>query len=218
MANAKSTRIVDISGHQFGRLTALAISSPSRRQEPMWHCRCICGGEVVVLRRSLRSGNTRSCGCLTKEHARQLVLANHKHGLMGTPTYHSWSDMLKRVRNPQQKNFSDYGGRGIGVCERWLTFTNFLADMGEKPSRKHSIDRIDNDGDYSPDNCRWATRIEQANNTRANVILSYQGESKTLAQWSRIVGIKYQTLQSRLVDLGWTVGRALGTPVRGRDK
>lgn len=120
------------------------------------------------------------------------------HGYTQTPTYRSWSMMLNRCRNPKYMYFSNYGGRGIQVCERWLIFENFLADMGERPSLKHSIERENNNGNYEPGNCCWADRIQQGNNRRNNRVLTFRNKTQTLTLWSRELGIKYDTLLDRL--------------------
>lgn len=138
----------------------------------------------------------------------------YSHGMNGTPTYRSWQAMLTRCTNSNRAQFKDYGGRGIKVCERWLKFENFLADMGERPDGT-TLDRFPNkDGDYEPGNCRWASRVEQNRNTRSNLQLTFCGKTQLAAQWADELGIKRYTLYARLNHYGWTVERALTTPVR----
>lgn len=137
----------------------------------------------------------------------------HKtHGLSKTPTYRTWADMRNRCQNPNNQAYANYGGRGIIVSERWSSYLNFLSDMGEKPSKLHSIERVDTNGPYSQDNCCWATKITQARNTRTNKFISYDGEIKTLAEWCEILALPYSTIESRLRALKWTVERAFTTP------
>lgn len=140
-----------------------------------------------------------------------------KHGMTGTPEFNTWSHVIARCTNPRSKDFPRWGGRGITVCDEWRSsFLNFYRDMGPRPSPSHSIDRIDNDGAYEPGNCRWATQAEQQRNRRNNRWYTHEGETLTLAGWSERLGIPYFTLRTRLDQLGWTVDRALSTPVRRR--
>lgn len=152
-------------GQTFGRLMVIA-EGPKRGARRSWACRCVCGNEAAATTSDLRYGDVASCGCLLKG----ATAANRKHGhshRSGTSlTYNSWRAMIDRCSNSSHAGFENYGGRGITVCGRWQTFENFLADMGERPSSKHSIDRIDPDGNYEPDNCRWATAKEQRRNRR----------------------------------------------------
>lgn len=153
----------------------------------------------------LKKGHTSSCGCLRRETLRT-------HGLSrSVPEYCVWECMIARCRNPSRSWFHLYGGRGISVCERWLNFENFLADMGPRPTPDHSLDRVNNDGNYEPGNCRWATRIEQANNTRINKRVEFEGQTKSVAEWSRLYGLSRGILSSRL-RAGWPTDLAVTTP------
>lgn len=138
-------------------------------------------------------------------------MTRHRHGLTGARVHNTWLHMIDRCRNDRSGN---YGARGIRVCARWLVFENFLADMGDPPPGT-SIDRIDNDGHYEPGNCRWATRTQQARNTRANTVLELDGERRTIAEWSETTGIKPATICVRLAS-GWSVRRSLTQPVLPR--
>ena len=150
----------DLTTQRFGKLLVVSYAGVNQLQKGTWHCVCDCGGSTVVTTGNLRSGNSTSCGCAQVEHIGQLRLSHghfRKKGM--SPTYVVWHSMVQRCTNPNVKQYKDYGGRGIAVCERWLKFENFLADMGERPVGKQ-IDRINNDGNYEPGNCRWVTAKE----------------------------------------------------------
>jgi len=137
---------------------------------------------------------------------------NKKHGMVDSLEYKSWSMMKVRCTNKRNAAYPRYGGRGIKICKRWFSFENFFADMGRRPSAKHSLDRIDNNGDYTPNNCRWATAFEQGKNKRNNKIITFNGKSKCISEWEKITGIKRRTIQARLMH-GWTVKNALTVSV-----
>jgi hypothetical protein len=151
----------------------------------LWECRCDCGNICTINTNSLRTENTRSCGCLRRAC---VVAKNTTHGLTKTPTHMIWVAMRDRCRNPNNKNYRSYGGRGIYVCERWNSYMNFLTDMGEKPAEK-SIDRIDNDGPYTPGNCRWASIAEQAINRRGVYRIILNGSSYSVRSFSLAFGL-----------------------------
>lgn len=134
-------------------------------------------------------------------------MTGFKHGWFGTSTYDAWAGMLQRCNNPRVINFADYGGRGIQVCGRWVMFENFLADMGPRPAGM-TLDRIDNNGDYEPGNCRWTTQRTQARNRRSNHLIKFKGQTRTLMEWGEITGFGWSRIEARL-RLGWTVARAL---------
>jgi hypothetical protein len=157
-------RTRDLTGQRFGRWMVLEISGRTSGQDLKWTCRCDCGTTRAVFGAGLVNGCSRSCGCLARELAET---RSTKHGGYGTLEFTTWQQMKTRCLNPRHHAYADYGGRGITVCERWrVSFADFLADMGPRPSALHSIDRINNDGNYEPGNCRWATRSEQRRNQR----------------------------------------------------
>lgn len=187
----------------------------SSGKRAVWRCRCVCGNERIASGADLRWGRTVSCGCGRTAHG-------HTGGFKGkrTLTYSSWQNLIARCTNPNASSFDYYRERGITVCERWRSFENFLADMGERPSRAHTIDRYpNNDGNYEPGNCRWATKREQANNRLTNKRFTYRGKSYTLADLARETGVSKEILRVRLVRPGgWTVEGAINTPKLKRSK
>ena len=205
-------------GKTVGRWTVISfagiITNEKGCRRKSMNCRCDCGTISTVCAGNLASGKSQSCGCLQKEKASE---SNTTHGYTigrKLPTeYVVWSSMLKRCSNPNTKQYADYGGRGISVCERWNKFENFIADMGPRPSDQHSIDRRDNDGNYDPTNCRWATMIEQQRHKRSNRIITANGKSMCLVEWAEQLGVKPRTLQARL-QKGWADHDAINQPFR----
>lgn len=190
---------LDLTGQRFGRLIVLreaakiGVIGTRAHERRRWICHCDCGAERTVEQGGLRNGETSSCGCLHRERFR-----HHIHGLSGRPEFRPWTGMRQRCENPNHPAYPDYGGRGIHVCERWHSFPNFMADMGPRPSSRHSVERIDNDGHYEPGNCRWATRGEQSRNRRNNVRLTLGGHTLTVAEWARKIGCSQSRIRIRL--------------------
>lgn len=208
-----SKRIEVNPGDCYGRLTVINEAEGGRTPGGVAYrrvqCKCVCGNEVTTLLTSVRKGETRSCGCIVGRDSHP----RHGHATTDskTPTYNSWIAMRSRCYNVNQTTYHYYGGRGITICERWAKFEHFLEDMGERPEGT-SIDRIDNDGDYEPGNCRWATRSQQAQNSRQSLAVTFNGETRNLREWARLLGMNRHTLRSRLLKAGWSVEKAMTTP------
>lgn len=198
-------------GLRYDRWVVLGLSPVQYlRRGALYLCQCDCGIRKPVRASHLRAGTSRSCGCIQRETAANLKL---KHGKAHIAEYKIWSQMRTRCGNPNAQKYHVYGGRGITVCERWASFANFYADMGPRPSSKHSIDRFpDNNGNYEPGNCRWATQREQMNNLRTSRWLTFDGVTHTLTEWARLLGLNPSTLAGRL-DRGWSVEDAFRKPV-----
>lgn len=184
----------DLTGSRFGRLTVLEKAGVrgqgKRGSRSLWRCRCDCGNDIIVIRNSLVGGNTRSCGCLEQENKKTMHL---KHGMAKTRLWKIWIDMRNRCEREEDKSYPYYGGRGISVCEEWKEFSPFKKWAIENGYNDAlTIERIDTDGDYCPDNCRWATRKEQTRNRRITKKVMYHGEEKTIGEIAEIEEIAYQ--------------------------
>lgn len=197
-------------GERFGRLLVTARLESDKNGNAKWLCVCDCGKESAPLGQSLRSGASTSCGCIAIEKAR----ANAKHGASGTLEYKAWHSMIQRCTNPRNHKWHRYGGRGITVCERWLSYEAFLEDMGPRPFGM-TIDRRENDGNYEPGNCRWATQPQQARNRSTNKFVIVDGEALTVSEASRLLGPNRLTVSRRIRD-GWTPDNAVSAPLNSR--
>lgn len=210
------TQIVDMAGLRFGRLAVISRAGRAKRGVATWNCRCDCGVLTVVIGADMRNGHTQSCGCLQDEKRRSSETKRTTHGRTNDDIYSVWRNMLSRCENENHKSYHRYGGRGIQVCRAWHSFDVFYRDFGaSRPSPKHTIDRKNNDGNYEPENCQWATQREQQNNRSTNVRLSHDGETLTVTQWARKTGLSQQCISSRL-KAGWSAFEALTTPVTRR--
>jgi len=196
-------------GKKFGRLEVLAEAG-HLGGHLAYSCKCDCGKEIVVRGYSMRSGNTESCGCAFREGVSQRF---YKHGMKRSPEYATWQMMISRCTNPSAQDYGRYGARGVTVCDSWRDFRNFYRDMGDRPEGM-SIDRIDNDKGYSPENCRWATVAEQNRNTRRTRLIEIGGVTRCLKDWATEYGINYGTVCNRIVRGGWNPVVALTTPAR----
>lgn len=201
----RAHNFIDITGRTYGRWLVMSYQGKSK-----WLCRCTCGRLISVDAHTLRSGSSRGCG---KCYAKKTI----QHGMSRSPEYHVWWDMIDRCENPDNPSFDNYGGRGITVCKKWHDILQFLADMGNRPSDGYSIERLDNDLGYSPDNCEWATAKQQSRNTRANVRLVVNGEERTIVEWAEIMMVRPGLIGDR-IDAGWPAERAVLTPVLEQKK
>lgn len=203
------SKLVDLTGRKFNRLTVIKRDG-SQNKKAVWLCKCDCGKEIRVLGVSLLSGNTKSCGCLQRETVKNVGLANKKHGMFGTRIYTIWADMKKRCFDKRDRAYKHYGGRGITVCKDWYDFETFY-EWAKKSGYNDNLtlDRINVNDDYTPNNCKWATWKEQQNNRRSSRMITYNGETKTIRQWSDITSIPYGTLLARINTLHWNIGKAL---------
>lgn len=207
---AKNPRLEIEAGMRYGRLTVVSCA-PSRNKHRYINCICDCGVRKVVRLDGLTRGTSRSCGCLQKEKAAELGHGNviHAEGYDQTVEYYTWKAMKERCFNENNKEYRNYGGRGITVCKQWQgSFEKFLAHVRRRPTNKHSLDRIDNEGNYEPGNVKWSLPKEQARNMRSNRMITYNGETKCLTDWANQLGLDVRVLWNRL-NRGWSLERAL---------
>ena len=197
----------DLTGKVFGKLTVIERAKNTKNYKVKWRCLCECGCEAIVRGDSLTSGRTKSCGCSIGAHP--------IHNDTGSKLYYTWQAMRYRCENPNHQSYKDYGGRGIKVCSEWqdyLIFKEWAYKNGYDD--KLTIDRIDVNGDYTPDNCRWVTMKKQANNRRSNTQYEYNNESHSLSEWCDIYHLSYKTVHARIKDRGWSFEKAISTPIR----
>lgn len=206
----------DLTGRRFGYLTVIERGKPARRHngrfDSTFVCQCKCGNTITVKGITLKNGNTTSCGCKRRESVGAI---KRTHGQSKTRLYRIWNKMKQRCYNPNMDDYNDYGARGITVCDEWINdymaFSRWAYENGYNDTL--TLDRVDVNGIYCPDNCRWATRKEQANNKRVTRYLTFNGVTKSVSEWSDMVGIHSKTILKR-INLGWTTERALTTPVK----
>lgn len=198
----KSAGIV---GQRFNRLVAISIAGKNDANKILVLCKCDCGNSAVVRKEYLLSGHTKSCGCLAREISSRVNLSHgDKCNGQTTPEYRAWAGAKNRVTNKNNPKFKHYGGRGITMCKRWLgSFEDFLFDMGRKPSLKHTLGRKDNDGPYSPSNCRWETQSEQSVNKQNTRFITANGVTKAQCEWAKSLGISDATICKR-IKRGWS--------------
>lgn len=199
-------RLIDLTGKRFANVEVIR-RVPPRKNETRWLCRCLkCNREYERVSAGIETSI--GCGCAMTTHG-------HTRGGGRSPTYMTWYGMRTRCTLITAADYPHYGGRGIGICDRWRdSFENFMADMGERPSKGHTLDRIDTTKGYSPENCRWATATQQMRNRIDTRFITFRGETRCIAEWAEIVGIDRYTLHKRLYQNGWTVERALTQPIK----
>lgn len=202
-------KFIDITGKKFNNLQVVSFCE-YKRGKSLWNCICECGKATIVEGYSLRSGTIKSCGCLARAKTKLLMTT---HGDTASKEHIAWKSMINRTNNPKCERYENYGGRGITVCERWRVYKNFLQDMGRAPSKEHSIDRIDVNGNYEPNNCRWVDRQTQSRNRTSNNIQEYNGERLPLITLSEKYNVPYDLLYLR-IRRGWDIGKAINTPKR----
>ena len=200
------SKFIDLTDQKFDRLTVLERVENTKKGRACWKCQCSCGNTTTVPSGDLRSGKTKSCGCLNNELR---LKRSTTHGMTHSPEYNVWHHMIKRCHNPTNDRFKDYGGRGITVCDEWRhDFMAFYNHVGKRPSKKLMIERVDNSKGYIPGNVIWETRQAQANNKRNNHKITIHGWTMNLCQWARFVGKNYHLVQYRLKK-GWPPAKAI---------
>lgn len=205
-------KVIDLTGQKFARLTVIERAENNNRGNAMWRCKCDCGNEIITRGSCLTTGNTKSCGCYRLE---QIISRCKTHGKSHSRIHNEWQNMKKRCFDEQCKSYRDYGGRGITICAEWLgehgaeNFISWACKNGYEENLQ--IDRIDNNGNYCPENCRWATKKEQANNRRSNILITYNGKTQTLKQWCEELGLNYVLTRQRIRRNHWSAEKAFTT-------
>lgn len=207
-------KFIDLTGRKVGMLAVLSRAPDLHKGHPRYYCRCDCGKETITWAQALRENKIESCGCKANERFGQRNKDRAKHNLRGTRVWRIWQSMKQRCYLTTHTSYSNYGAKGVTVCDRWREdFRNFLEDMGHPPTRHHTIDRIKNAKGYGPDNCRWATMMVQQNNRTNNRHLTFNGKTQTIMEWSRETGISRNNIENRIDRCGYSVERALTEPV-----
>lgn len=201
-------KFIDLIGEKFGKLTVVSFVD-KKGTRTYWNCVCECGGKRIVSNDHLKRGDVTDCGCY-----RRHISYNKKHGMSDKPIYTIWLLMKERCFNYKRREYKDYGGRGIKVCSEWLDATKFIEwALNNGYTEGLTIDRIDNNGNYEPNNCRWVDRETQANNKRNNRLITYKGETKTITQWAKEHGLTYYIVKKRIDNYGWTFEKAITEPI-----
>lgn len=195
---------IELTGKRFGRWAVLAQRKRlAQSTNSRWLCKCDCGTRKIVYGPQLTGGGSKSCGCFrAEEAAKRALIHGHTTGNNYSKEWSSWHSMRQRCLNPRHPSYRYYGGRGITICARWSNFEKFLADIGNRPSPSHSLDRINNNGNYTPKNCKWSDKKEQGRNRRTCVYLTHKGKTKTIAEWAAILGIDWSSMKHRSIKWG----------------
>lgn len=205
------SNVQSLIGHKYNQFTVLAYAG-FQKGKTCWVCQCECGSQKVIRGNNLRTGTSRNCGCVRRKKITERCT---KHGMATKANrsfeYGVWAGMLTRCKNPENPLYRNWAGKGVKVCQEWQSFENFHRDMGNSPSKKHSLDRINSNGDYCPENCRWADRTTQNNNRRDNIRVSWQGRTWTITELATFVGVPRKLLAQRISN-GWDLEKALRTP------
>ena len=204
---------LNLTGKRFGKLVVIKTAGKTKNGAYLWQCKCDCGNEIIANVGNLKNGHTKSCGCLRVDRCKTNFT---KHGLEHTRLYGIWSDMRLRCYDEKNIAYHRYGGRGITICDEWKNDVKAFYDWATANGYKDSltIDRIDNDGNYCPENCRWATIKEQASNRRSNILVTHNGKTQTMKKWANEVGTPYKVVWARMQKLGWSAERSLTEPVK----
>lgn len=203
-------KVINLTGKQYGRLTAIKHIGKDKHNNAMWKCKCSCGNTIIVRGATLRNGKANSCGCLHKEMTKDLAKNNITHNMSNTRLYRVWQNIKSRCYYKQNNRYENYGGRGIKVCDEWKndfkSFYEWAVTNGYKDTL--TIDRINVNGDYEPNNCRWSTLIQQGRNKRNNKTYTINGETRCLSEWCELLNLNYNTVSTR-IHRNWAIEKAL---------
>lgn len=206
--------VENLIGQKFNRLTVIS-QAESKNQRRYWNCLCECGNNTIVTTSKLKNGHTKSCGCIASEI---IIKRNTTHGLRKTRIYNIWYDIKRRCYNKKNKSYSNYGGRGISVCDEWLNdfmnFYNWAMENGYTDDL--TIDRIDVNGNYEPSNCCWVTKAQQSLNRRSNVLFTYNGETMCISEWCKKLNLNPKKIRSRINNCGWSIEESLDLTPRSK--
>ena len=210
------SKLIDLTGNRYCKLVVIERAENTNRGEPRWKCKCDCGNITTVKGQNLKHGLVKSCGCLRSESNKSRT----KHGLSNDPLYIKWNSIKVRCYDPSCKSYKDYGGRGIKMCDEWKNSVDEFAKWAYSSGYNEdlTIERIDNNGDYCPENCRWVTKMEQAKNRRSNYKIAYNGKTQDLTDWCKDLGLDYKLIHNRIHKSHWSFERAISEPVHAEKR